>query len=159
MRYLTIALLLLSSLVARSEEMPGLSLFAEEYWSAVRSQDPQKIFAMYDSKVFSDLSPAEVDFIKEYWMKGYSETAKKQGDSYAITSKRLSSDASPFPTWRWAAKPQFQIEIQTFRNVSNGKEGLTVLADVVIQREDRFFIIRPVPPAAVLQEQLQKKNG
>ena len=59
---------------------------------------------------------------------------------------------------RWAAKPEYQIEIQTFRNVPNGKEGLTMLLDMVIQKDGRFFIIRAVPPEAVLKKQMQKKN-
>ena len=160
MRYLiTIALMLFSSLAVRAGDIPGLTEFAEQYWSAVRSQDPEKIYALYEPKIFSDLSPTEAEFMKQYWMEGYADTARQQGDSYEITSKTLGGDASPFPDWRWAAKPEYQIEIQTFRNVPNGKEGLTMLLDMVIQRNGRFFIIRAVPPEAVLQKQLQKKNG
>jgi hypothetical protein len=159
MRYLTFGLLLLSALVARAEDISGLNAFAEEYWSAIRTQDPQKIFAFYDSKVFSELSPAEADFLKEYWIKSYLNAAKQQGDSYQITAKALPAEANLLPTWRWAAKPQYQIEIQTFKNVENGKENLTMLGDVVVQKEGRFFIIRPVPPEDVLQNQLMKKKG
>ena len=97
--------------------------------------------------------------MKQYWMEGYADTARQQGDSYEITSKTLDTDAAAFPGWRWAAKPEYQIEIQTFRNVPNGKEGLTMLLDMVIQRDGRFFIIRAVPPEVVLQKQLQQKNG
>jgi hypothetical protein len=96
--------------------------------------------------------------MKQYWMEGYADTARQQGDSYEITSKTLGTDAAPFPGWRWAAKPEYQIEIQTFRNVPNGKEGLTMLLDMVIQKDGRFFIIRAVPPEAVLKKQMQKKN-
>ncbi len=142
MRSLTIIFLFLFSFVARSEEISGLSAFAEEYWAAVRSQDPQKIYAFYDPQVFSALSPAETDLMKKYWMQSYSEILKKQGDSYQITFKALPDEANPLPTWQWAARPQYQIEIQTFRHVPNGKEGLTGLTDMVIQKEDRFFIIR-----------------
>lgn len=158
MPYLTLVFLLLASLVARSEEVPGLSAFAEAYWRAIRSEDPQKIFALYDPKVFSDLLPEEADFIKERWMKSYLEAARKQGDSYAIASKALPDDALPFAEWRWAAKPQYQIEIQTFRKVSNGREGLSGVAEMVIAKGDRFFIVRPVPPQEVLQKQLEKRG-
>jgi hypothetical protein len=131
MRYLiTIALMLFSSLAVRAGDIPGLTGFAEQYWSAVRSQDPEKIYALYEPKIFSDLSPPEAEFMKQYWMEGYADTAKQQGDSYELTSKTLDSDATPFPGWRWAAKPEYQIEIQTFRNVPNGKEGLTMLLDI-----------------------------
>ena len=159
MQYLTFALLLLSALVARSEDIPGLNAFAEEYWAAIRTQDPQKIFALYDPKVFADLSLAEGDFIKEYWIKSYLDAAKQQGDSYQITAKAFPADANPLPTWRWAARPQYQVEIHTFKNVENGKEGLTMMGDVVVQKEGRFFIVRPVPPADVLQNQLMKRKG
>ncbi|HWL52359.1 MAG TPA: hypothetical protein VNQ90_07985 [Chthoniobacteraceae bacterium] len=159
MRHLAIALLLLTSLVARSEDAPGLSAFAEEYWSAICSGDPQKIYALYDPEVFSNLSPAEADFIKESWMKGYGKTAEKQGDSYQITSKKLPESAHPFPEWRWAAKPEYQIEIQTFRNIPNGRTHLTMLAEMVAAKGNRFYIIRPVPPQEVLQKQLRKKAG
>jgi hypothetical protein len=160
MRYLiTLALTLISSIALRAGDVPGLTEFAEEYWAAVRSQDPEKIYALYEPKIFSDLSPPEAEFIKQYWMEGYADTAKQQGDSYELRSKTLDTDAAPFPNWRWAAKPEYQIEIQTFRNVPNGKEGLTMLLDMVIQRDGRFFIIRAVPPEAVLQKQIQKKNG
>jgi hypothetical protein len=159
MRYLiTIAFILFSSLAVRAGDIPGLTEFAEEYWAAVRSQDPEKIYALYEPKIFSDLSPAEANFMKQYWMEGYADTSRQQGDSYELTSKTLDSDATPFPGWRWAAKPEYQIEIQTFRNVLNGKEGLTMLLDMVIQKDGRFFIIRAVPPEAVLKKQMQKKN-
>ena len=160
MRYLiTIALTLLSSVALRAGDVPGLTEFAEEYWSAVRSQHQEKIYSLYEPKIFSELSPAEAESMKQYWMEGYADTARQQGDSYEITSKTLDTDAAPFPGWRWAAKPEYQIEIQTFRNIPNGKEGLTMLLDMVIQRDGRFFIIRAVPPEAVLQKQIQKKNG
>lgn len=156
---ITIALMLFSCLGGRAGDVPGLTEFAEEYWSAVRSQDPEKIYALYEPKIFSNLSPAEADFMKQYWMEGYVETASKQGDSYEIASKTLGGDTSVFPDWRWAAKPQYQVEIQTFTKLPNGKEGLTMLADMVVQRDGRFFIIRAVPPQAVLQKQLQKNGG
>jgi hypothetical protein len=160
MRYLiTLALTLISSIALRAGDVPGLTEFAEEYWAAVRSQDPEKIYALYEPKIFSDLSPAEAEFIKQYWFEGYADTANQQGDSYELRSKTLDTDAAPFPNWRWAAKPEYQIEIQTFRNVPNGKEGLTMLLDMVTRRDGRFFIIRAVPPEAVLQKQIQKKNG
>jgi hypothetical protein len=160
MRYLiTLALTLISSIALRAGDVPGLTEFAEEYWAAVRSQDPEKIYALYEPKIFSDLSPDESESMKKYWMEGYADIARQQGDSYETTSKTLDSDAAPFPTWRWAAKPEYQIEIQTFRNIPNGKEGLAMLSDMVIQKDGRFFIIRAVPPEAVLQKQIQKKNG
>ena len=57
MRYLiTIALTLLSSVALRAGDVPGLTEFAEEYWSAVRSQDPEKIYALYEPKIFSETS-------------------------------------------------------------------------------------------------------
>jgi hypothetical protein len=159
MRYLiTLALTLISSIALRAGDVPGLTEFAEQYWSAVRSQDPEKIYALYEPKIFSDLSPDESESMKKYWMEGYADIASQQGDSYELRSKTLDSDAAPFPTWRWAAKPEYQIEIQTFRNVPNGKEGLTMLLDMVIQKDGRFFIIRAVPPEAVLKKQMQKKN-
>lgn len=159
MRYLTtLALTLIFSVALRAGDVPGLTEFAEEYWAAVRSQDPEQIYALYEPKIFSDLSPDEAEFMKQYWMEGYADTARQQGDSYQVTLNTLGADADPFPGWRWAAKPEYQIEIQTFRNVPNGKEGLTMLLDMVIQKDGRFFIIRAVPPEAVLQKQLQKKN-
>jgi len=45
---------------------------------------------------------------------------------------------------------------QAFRNIPSGKVGLTGLSDMVVQKEDRFFIIRPVSPETVLKTQLEK---
>ena len=159
MRYLFILTLIFVSFPALAEETPGLNAFAEQYWSAIKSRDVEKIFALYDPAVLGQLTPEESEFMKKYWMESYSRTADKEGDSYEITSKTLPADSNPLPEWRWSSKPQYQITIQTLKNVPQGKEGLTTLFDMAIERNGRFYIVRGVPPSDELQAQIKKQKS
>ncbi len=159
MRCLTFAFVILISQVLYAEEIPGIGEFSEQYWSAIRSKDPQKIFALFDSRVFEQLTPEESEFLKKTWMRGYVNNAEQQGDSYKIATKSFPREGDPLPEWRWAAKPEYQIEIQTFKKVENGTEGLTLILDLAIQRDGRFYIIRPVPPVEKLERQMKRENG
>ncbi len=154
-----LALLLFLSLLLplRAEEPPELSAFAEAYWAAIQTGDAEKIYALYDPAVFTSISAPEADFLKTYWMKGYAANALNSGDFHEIRTKKLLGNDTPFPDWRWASKPEYQIEIETFRRVADGSEGLTMIADLVISKEGRFYIIRPVPPEAILKKAMQPK--
>lgn len=156
MRLVIIVLLLLSPLIARSSDTAELNQFVEAYWSAIRSRDPEEIFAFYDPRVFSQLSPAEAAFVKEYWTKVYLRSADQQGDSHEIRVKPLEAGGNLLPDWRWTTKPEYQVEIHTFRAVENGKEGVTMIADTAAKIDGKYHIVRPVPPPDVLKKQMEK---
>ena len=127
------------------QENLALEAFAESYWQAIASGNEEDIYSLYDPEVFEMLTPAQVAFMKDSWRRGYEKASTKQGDSYEITTKTLDSASKPLPEWRWASVPEFQIEIQTFKNIAHGKEGFYGITDVVVSRDGNFYITRPIP--------------
>ena len=127
------------------QENSALEAFAESYWQAIASGNEENIYSRYDPELFEMLTPAQVTFMKESWRRGYENASAKQGDSYEITTKTLDSASKPFPEWRWASVPEFQIKIQTFKNVTHGRDGYYGITDLVVSREGKFYITRPIP--------------
>lgn len=80
-------LLMPTLLLHAADTTPSIQEFANEYWAAVKSMNPERIFSYFDPRVFEQLTPEEQKFVKEDWLKGLIQTADNRGDSQEITTK------------------------------------------------------------------------
>jgi hypothetical protein len=124
-------LLIPTILLHAADTPPNIQDFANEYWAAVKSKNTEKIFSYMDPRCLQQLTPDEQKFVKADWIKTLNQAADNQGDSQEITAQSFPATAPlPFPTWRWSAKPEYVIQVQTFKKVPSGKEGLDVTSRI-----------------------------
>jgi hypothetical protein len=144
-----------------ADDFSAVKAVAEQYWDAIRSKDSEKIYALFDPAIFDGLTPEEIAAVKEVWRPNYEMMTTKEGDSYEVDARKWDSDESPFAGkgWHWPIKPQYQFQIQTFKNVENGRESHYVISDLAIEKEGKILIIRPVPSPETAKKLLEKKKG
>ncbi len=162
MRILIITLLGLAFIPSiYADDLSKVEAIADQYWAAIRSKEPQKIYALFDPAIFDGLTPEEIDAVKAQWAPNYEMMTTKEGDSFEILARKWDSDEEPFAGkgWHWPIKPQYQFQIQTFRNVPNGRESLHVIYDLAVINDGKVLIIRPVPTPETAKKLLKKNKG
>jgi hypothetical protein len=160
----TIIITLLSIAIIQStyaDDLAAVKAIAEQYWAAIRSKDPERIYALFDPAIFNELSPSEVAALKEKWNRNYLIMCTKEGDSYEVDAQQWNSEESPLAEkgWHWPGKPQYQFQIQTFKNVAIGRERNYGITELAVEKEGKILIIRPVPTPDTAKKLLEKKNG
>ena len=156
MKITLLSLLLIPTILLHAETTtPSIQEFSKEYWAAVKARNTEKALSYFDLRILEQLTPEEQKFVKEGWVKSLLQAADNQGDSQRTTTSEIPTTAELLPTWRWPAKPQYQIQVEMFKNVPTGKESHYSLIEVAFLQDGFFKIIRPIPPADQLEKQIK----
>ena len=163
-RFLILAVALQFILPCHGEDLPLVETYAKRLVSAIKTKDEKVILAEIYPDTFTGIPPEQVAFIKKHWLMQFTKDADRLTEPMWIRVTRVERNHQPLAGWRWAIQPEYQIEIQPYKEANGGQEttGFQLVEDAVF-KDGKFYIVRPIPPdkdlAAAMKKETQPNAG
>ena len=147
-------------LPCHSEDLSSVKMFAKGFVSAIKTKDEKVIFTELYPDTFTGIPTEQVAFVKKHWMEQFCKDADWLTEPMWINIKRLEGSNKILPQWRWCIQPEYQIEIQPYKETNGGQEttgfGLT---ETAVFKDGRYYIVRPIPPEQTIAAAMGKSQA